>query len=134
MTNDEIFASYRDAADRKMQIRILADLNLCTSNRIIEVLQDCGVEVPKRNIPQKRESTVLQYEDEVRRLNGQGYVDGDIAKMIGISRSSVARVRYACGIGVATGRGCGEWEAGRGKLGEAGNDVSAKREQTPCNG
>lgn len=26
-----------------------------------------------------------------------------------------------------------EWEAGRGELGEAGNGVSAKREQTPCN-
>lgn len=127
MTNDEIFSSYRDAADRKMQIRILADLNLCTANRIIEVLRGCGVEVPKVNIPKKRKSTVLQHEDEIRRLNEQGYVDGDIAKMIGISRSSVRRVRYACGIGVAIERDCGEWEAGRGELGKAGNGVSAKR-------
>lgn len=27
-----------------------------------------------------------------------------------------------------------EWGAGRGELGEAGNGVSAKREQTPCKG
>ena len=49
MTPDEICRDYRQAKDKKGQIKILADLNCTTKEEIIKVLMDCGekVELPK---------------------------------------------------------------------------------------
>lgn len=50
MSNHEIFRSYREALDPRKQITILAELNLCSRSRIIEILIECGVdpsELPK---------------------------------------------------------------------------------------
>ena len=48
MTNSEILASYNTAADKKAQIGILADLNLCSKNKIIDILHDCKADVDLR--------------------------------------------------------------------------------------
>lgn len=44
MTNEEIVRSYRQALDPRKQITILAELNLCSRSRIIEILIDGGVD------------------------------------------------------------------------------------------
>lgn len=44
MSEGEILTSYRQAKDKKEQIRILADLNLCSPSDIREVLKKNGVD------------------------------------------------------------------------------------------
>lgn len=48
MSNSEILVSYNTAADKKAQIGILADLNLCSKNKIIDILHDCKADVDLR--------------------------------------------------------------------------------------
>lgn len=45
MTNSEIAASYRLAADPKKQIGILADLNDCTRTEIVDALRKEGIKL-----------------------------------------------------------------------------------------
>lgn len=44
---DEIVSSYRQAANRRAQIKVLADLNACTEERIREFLKAAGEELPE---------------------------------------------------------------------------------------
>lgn len=43
MTNEEIVRMYREAKNKKLQVEILADLNLCKQEEIIEILKKGGV-------------------------------------------------------------------------------------------
>lgn len=43
---DEIVSSYRQAANRRAQIKVLAELNACSEERIREFLEDAGEELP----------------------------------------------------------------------------------------
>lgn len=45
---DDILPSYRQAANRRAQIKILADLNGCTEERIRDFLEDAGEELPDK--------------------------------------------------------------------------------------
>ena len=44
MTVGEIVTSYRQAANQKQQIGVLADLNACTKTDIKRILEDAGVD------------------------------------------------------------------------------------------
>ena len=55
MTKDEIIRRYKEAKDKKDQIKILADLNLCSSKEIKDILVAAGVEIPKRPYVKKAE-------------------------------------------------------------------------------
>ena len=48
MTNEEIIKSYKEAKDKKKQIKILADLNTCDANIIKEILIEAAPRVYKR--------------------------------------------------------------------------------------
>lgn len=48
MTNDEIVRDYRGARKKRDQVRILADLNLCTTKEIAQILSQAGEPVDKR--------------------------------------------------------------------------------------
>lgn len=48
MSVDEIAREYRLAKDKEMQISILADLNMCRKEEIVNILEKQGIEVPKR--------------------------------------------------------------------------------------
>lgn len=55
MTPDEIYASYRDAKYKTEQIRIMAELNSCTQQEIIKILEDMGVDPSEEETkPKKR--------------------------------------------------------------------------------
>lgn len=47
MTNEEIIKSYKEAKDKKKQIKILADLNTCDANVIKEILVEAGEAAPR---------------------------------------------------------------------------------------
>lgn len=57
MAAEEIVREYREARNKKAQIKILADLNLCTKDEIIEVLRSKGVEIPEKKTKQKPDVT-----------------------------------------------------------------------------
>ena len=48
MTVEKIVTSYRQAKNQQTQIGVLADLNVCSKDDIIEVLAAQGVEVKKK--------------------------------------------------------------------------------------
>lgn len=52
MTPSEIKANYLEAKDKKHQIQILADLNACTTQKILEILKQQGVN--PRQLPRER--------------------------------------------------------------------------------
>lgn len=63
MTDDEILTSYREARDKKKQVQILCDLNLCTKDVIIDVLKSKGVngkELPRTKRTVDSEATTSQ--------------------------------------------------------------------------
>ena len=48
MTNEEIARDYRQAKDGLTQAKILAELNQCSKEKIVEILQEQGVKVDGR--------------------------------------------------------------------------------------
>lgn len=54
MTNAEIAKNFREAKNKAKQITILADLNLCTEESIIDILKKEGID--GRCLPRKRKS------------------------------------------------------------------------------
>ena len=55
MKATEILASYKNASSKTKQIGILAELNACTRDDIIEILEQMGESVPKRKYNRKKE-------------------------------------------------------------------------------
>ena len=55
MKPSEILASYKNASSKTSQIVILAELNACTRDEIIEILEQMGESVPKRKYTRKKE-------------------------------------------------------------------------------
>lgn len=52
MSEGEILRNYREAKDKAEQIKILAQLNLCSEERIKEILKEQGVDgraLPRKN-------------------------------------------------------------------------------------
>ena len=54
MSESEIVASYRQAAKLAAQITVLADLNVCSKERIEEILREAGEPLPKKRGRQKQ--------------------------------------------------------------------------------
>lgn len=54
MSESEIVASYRQAAKPAAQITVLADLNVCSKERIEEILREAGEPLPKKHGRQKQ--------------------------------------------------------------------------------
>ena len=54
VSESEIVASYRQAAKPAAQITVLADLNVCSKERIEEILREAGEPLPKKRGRQKQ--------------------------------------------------------------------------------
>lgn len=72
MTPEEIVRSYREALDKKHQIEVLADLNVCSKDVIRKVLIENGVkpqELPRqrKKAPAAVAAEVKAYEAEQRK-------------------------------------------------------------------
>ena len=64
MTNEEIRREYLKAKDRKAQIAILADKNLCSVSKIRSVLESEGVEIPHRKYTPRKKPEPFKLETE----------------------------------------------------------------------
>ena len=60
MKESEICREYKEAKDKRAQIRILAELNLCEKNEILNILLKNGYELPpeRKKTEQKEEKAV----------------------------------------------------------------------------
>lgn len=64
MTNEEIIKRYKNAdVPQKKMVEILADLNGCKKNKIVEILYEAG-ELNGQQIYRYRKSGILKIEDE----------------------------------------------------------------------
>lgn len=54
MTEDEIYRSYKEAKEPQKQIRILAQLNCCDTDKIKEIIASHGEPVPKRKYTRRQ--------------------------------------------------------------------------------
>ncbi len=61
MTAAEILKNYREAKDKKRQVRILADMNVCTIDEIKAILIAGGID--KRELPRTRQKTATETND-----------------------------------------------------------------------
>lgn len=52
MSKGEITTSYRQAKDKKKQIEVLSELNMCSKEEIVEILKEQGI--PHRELPRNR--------------------------------------------------------------------------------
>lgn len=76
MTKEEICRDYRLAANKREQIKILAELNACTKQQIADILIEDGQEVPKwyqkKEEPQKpKKVTVDELDDWTQKIVNQ---------------------------------------------------------------
>lgn len=81
MTNNEILANFRQAKDKKEQLKILADLNCCTQEEIRQKLLEAGCdekEIPTKAKPKPKE-TYVPPKVEVKKTEGRNLSkSGDI--------------------------------------------------------
>lgn len=95
MEVDEIYAMYRDSRDKREQIKILAQLNLCREIDILNLLEENGMDVSKIWL---HGTKIPGMENEICRLCKALKNDNAVARKLGVSRSSVARIRRKYGI------------------------------------
>ena len=101
MAEADIVASYRQAAKPADQIKVLADLNVCSKARIIEVLRRAGVELPGKT---KRKTLQHFSRDEARVLYDEGLDDKEMSERLGVSVQTVVKWRCDNGLRRGTGR------------------------------
>lgn len=54
MTDGEIMCAFREAKDKSKQVKILSEINCCSVDKIISILQNNGVTVNYRPRTRKR--------------------------------------------------------------------------------
>ena len=86
MTVGEIVTSYRQAANQKQQIGVLADLNACTKTDIRRILEDAGVDADSTYTGRTWNAGE---ERRLRQLAAEGKTAGEIAGLMHRSRRSV---------------------------------------------
>lgn len=97
MSAQEIVTSYKTAADKKKQIKILAELNACTVGEIEEVLIQLGtIEKSDRRKPHPR--AVQVDGDKARELLAQGLTDEETAAALGVGLGKFQDWRRGAGI------------------------------------
>lgn len=100
MDDAEIANSYRMAADKKNQIRVLADLNATKPVYVRAKLAELGClsEEEAGEEPKKELNDIQIDEAEARRLIEAGTPDEEIAEQLGVSKSIFLMWRRAAGI------------------------------------
>ena len=86
---DEIVASYRSALDKKAQIKILADLNVCKVQDIRELLIAHGETLPEVRRDLRVLKWTVQEEAQLRQLAAEGKSAAEIAELMGRTKKSI---------------------------------------------
>lgn len=91
MSEFEILRDYHQAKDKVEQVKILADMNLCTMKEMTSFLEKHGIIVQKCD-------TKFDTRLSVESMYNQGMTDEEIADKIGLKPSSVATIRIRLGL------------------------------------
>lgn len=83
MTEAEIVQSYRQAKKQDKQIQILAELNQCTLNEIVAILDNAG---ELNNLPEPKNSV----DSQMLKLFQQGYSNPEVARILNLTPAQVA--------------------------------------------
>lgn len=86
---DEIVASYRSALDKKAQLKILADLNVCKVQDIRELLIAHGETLPEVRRDLRVLKWTVQEEAQLRQLATEGKSAAEIAELMGRTKKSI---------------------------------------------
>ena len=86
---DEIVASYRSALDKKAQIKILADLNVCKVQDIRDLLIAHGETLPEVRRDLRVLKWTVQEEAQLRQLAAEGKSAAEIAELMGRTKKSI---------------------------------------------
>ena len=93
MSDEEIRISYTQAADRKNQIVVLADLNATDTNKMQEKLRELGL-LAEEQPPQRKKGPAVKFDPErAEELYGKGMNDTEIGKEMGFSSWRVGEWR-----------------------------------------
>lgn len=98
MTAWEIVASYKQAANQKHQIKILAQLNGCGVSKIKHILAEGGVETGSAYVGRTWNAGE---ERRLRQLAEEGKTAGEISDLMHRSRRSVASKAKHIGLKLA---------------------------------
>lgn len=89
MTDAEICRRYHDAKDQKMQIGILADMNLCSKEQIMRILERNGINCGRaRKDPGGWEARA----GEIKSMLEQNYSHREIGEYYGCTSSNISMV------------------------------------------
>ena len=92
MSEFEILRDYKEAKDKAEQVKILADMNLCTQKEIVDFLKRHGITAQNRN--SWNDETIQR----LKILHGQGMTDEEIADTMGLKCNYAGQVRRKLGL------------------------------------
>lgn len=81
MEKQEIIKAYKESKNKSQQIKILADLHVCTQKDIKEVLTEAGIDIEKR--PYVRKAEVVTVNGKPQKVSCTGPVDAFAQQIIG---------------------------------------------------
>lgn len=120
MTDFDICALYRDAKNKRSQIRILSDLTLKTPSQIKKILEAAGFDLTKAKNAGRGRPQNAWYQDEAQRLYDAGADVDEMAKELGIPRNMVRDWHFRNGYAFHLKKKCSNCvhskETGNGKL------------------
>lgn len=90
MSQGDIVRSYREAVDKKAQVKILADLNVCSQREIIEILIANGVKAQELPHQRKKNKAPAEIVREVKKYEASKK-DDLIREALTMMRANVMR-------------------------------------------
>ena len=97
MSDSEILSSWRKAESHKNQIQILADLNACSVETVLEKLESLGVDVLELKLSLMAQKRKIDPERAIR-LYRNGATDVTIARAMGVTAKSIREWRNKMGL------------------------------------
>lgn len=96
LSNVEVVTSFKQAKNKKLQITILSELTNLSKHEILEILQNANIDV-STYVSNKKFKTVREHRfdtDKAYELYKEGKGDSTIAKIVGVSFSTIADWRH----------------------------------------
>ena len=94
MDNGEIVRNYRAAKNKNEQIKILADLNACSSQEILDILTDAGAISGCYRVKSHRYTLTPEQRAEIVRLREEGMTFSAIGEKLGVNVATAQTSYY----------------------------------------
>ena len=97
MTDNEIVREYSAAKRKKEQIKILADLNVCKYNDIVDILQKYGINEERRGrkkVGEEKEHEMEAVKEPIKEMESKAAVEPEMEriKIMPIMPSTITRI------------------------------------------